>query len=33
LIRATDSDADVDRWLAIRNGLFPTIWMTGPCSS
>ena len=28
MIRATESDADVDRWLAIRNGLFPTIWMS-----
>jgi GNAT superfamily N-acetyltransferase len=25
LIRATESDADVDRWLAIRNEIFPTI--------
>jgi GNAT superfamily N-acetyltransferase len=28
LIRATKSDADIDRWLAIRNELFPTIAMT-----
>ncbi len=28
MIRPTETDADVDRWLAIRNGLFPTIWMT-----
>lgn len=25
MIRPTDSDADVDRWLAIRNEIFPTI--------
>ena len=28
MIRATESDADVDRWLAIRNELFPPITMT-----
>jgi GNAT superfamily N-acetyltransferase len=28
LIRATESDADVDRWLAIRNEIFPTITLS-----
>ncbi|MDX6377967.1 MAG: hypothetical protein QOE98_2270, partial [Gaiellaceae bacterium] len=28
MIRATESDADVDRWLAIRNEVFPTIEMS-----
>ena len=28
LIRATETDADVDRWLAIRNEVFPSIAMS-----
>lgn len=28
MIRPTESDADVDRWLAIRNEIFPTIAMS-----